>query len=125
MSSEDAFLKPKEKGIESITVKLGENQSMTFSTVTAAHKKLTELKLTTAKYQTVVSYLNKKYTPEASFGLVKRPWELRYENLDQLVLQDAYNYVGSKHHLSIPILVESEKKYTFQSENLQEPMVST
>ena len=110
LSPEDALSKPKEKGIESLTLKLPNNQTMTFSTVTEAHEKLTSSELTTTKYQTVVSYLKKGYTPEQAFGLEMRPWELKYVPLDQLVAQQGYEYVGKKNPFADPVVVDHEKK---------------
>jgi len=110
MTPEDAFSKPKQKGIEYITIKLPSGESMRFDTIKCAHNKLTELNFSIAAYQTVVSYLNKGYTPEQSFGFEKRPWEFKFKNLDQLVLEEGFEFIGKKHHLSIPVAVDFEKK---------------
>ena len=109
LSPEDALRKPKEKGITSITVTLANSQTLTFNNVAAAHEKLTELKLINAKYQTVVAYLNKGYTPEQAFGIEKRPWELKYQTLDDLVAKEGYQYVGEKNPYAEPVVVDHEK----------------
>jgi hypothetical protein len=83
---------------------------MTFKTITEAHKKLSDLKLTDTKYQTVVAYLNRGYTPEQAFGFEKRPWELKYEPLDRLVAIEGYEYVGKKNPYANPVVVDFEKK---------------
>ena len=110
MSLEEAVSTPKEKGIETLTIKFQNNKSMTFNSIAEAHKTLTELELTKVAYQTVVSYLNKGQTPEQAFGLSARPWEMKYKKCDELVKVKGYEYVGEKNRFSEPVIVDYEKK---------------
>ena len=110
MSPEEAISKPKEKGSESLEIKLPNNETLTFKSVSDAHRSLTALKITNAPYQTVVSYLNKGLTPEQAFGFAKRPWELKYKKCDELVANKSYEYVGNKNPYAEPVIVDHEKK---------------
>lgn len=110
ISIEDALLIPLERKIKSLSLKLSDGSISEFKNLQDAHTQLKERGIEVPPYSTIVSFINKGYTPEQAFAFEKRPWESKYEKCDLLIAKQGYEYVGEKNAYSIPVIVDIEKK---------------
>lgn len=110
MSIEDALQVPLERKIKALSLKLSDGTISEFKNLQDAHTQLKVQGIKVPPYSTIVSFINKGYTPEQAFAFDKRPWESKYDKCDLLISKHGYGYVGEKNPYSNPVIVDVEKK---------------
>jgi hypothetical protein len=103
MSFDEAFSQPSRKRSDRFSVRLPSGEKKDFNSMAEAHKDLSKA-FPVPPYSTLVSYVSKGMSAEQAFGFEKRPWELELSDIDQLIVERGYSFIGKRNAQSEPVI---------------------
>ena len=111
ISLEDAFTMPPQKFRKRILeIKTPDGLILSFHSIAEAHRELSKSYVLPPVSTINQLFTQKKQTLEQAFGFEKRPWSSRYEELEKLIFESGYRFIGERNGQSTPLILESTKE---------------